>query len=761
MIPSVYFDESFCLENPHTFDVVSEHAEVIRRPPSTIGDRDTFTNSIANNSSAQPARQALTTNTILQEKLSWYMDTIEIHLISSISQASASFFAAIDSLRGLQAEVADSAAKIQKLRGHLACIGKSMGVYGPEIELVNSGQLETALQYISYVEQLASGTLDLKIGVELRLIPPNSFTRLTDLRRLHVLGESLQGINRLRLRIGKGYEARLLQALLGDLRRHVSSVTPRDTLARWTDTAKRAHVPPSRPTSMTATENLRNELIPILHGLGQSQYLGAASTTFREAVIREVKSLIRQPLASSNNDNNEPILFAPIRTSSSRLTQQGKSTILSRNLRALSPEEALFVKVYCRLGETLRRLSVQIKILLDITSSITRAPEKALSPGPSVGCNPPEEMTQPLDISSLLVQAVDKIESEMTKVLRVRTEQTVHLGLVNFLRYFKLNRLFMNQCEVISGHSGAAIRGAVNDQIHDFISLLHKVQMEKLAQKMDSEKWEPINFRPQDALILARVVQSMTVDPPAWHAYADVSITGLEKCEQDLHTDSSIPAEPTNAVASNKKEPALATIEGERFMLVDSVVFALRGIEQYLILLVSIPGMTNEISMVLADYLKLYNSRTEELILGAGARITAGLTNINTKHLALTSQEMEKIKWDDEVEAQRTVSPYIETLTKEALTLERVLGKYLPTSSMELILNQVFESYREQWSKAFEDAVILTEAGKSRLLRDVELLQAKLDKIDGSKELGAHKINIVKAKQISSGPESSRSEPSG
>ncbi|EZF34598.1 hypothetical protein H109_07514 [Trichophyton interdigitale MR816] len=426
IIPSVYFDESFCLENPRTFDVVSEHAEVIRRPPSTIGDRDTFTNSIANNSSAQPARQALTTNAILQEKLSWYMDTIEIHLISSISQASVSFFAAIDSLRGLQAEVADSAAKIQKLRGHLAYIGKSMGVYGPEIirmkrrrenltklgeatrqlqyvldgasqceELVNSGQLETALQYISYVEQLASGTLDLKIGVELRLIPPNSFTRLTDLRRLHVLGGSLQGINRLRLRIGKGYEARFLQALLGDLRRHVSSVTPRDTLARWTDTAKRAHVPPSRPTSMTATENLHNELIPVLQGLGQSQYLGAASTTFREAVIREVKSLIRQPMASSNNDNNEPILFAPIRTSSSRLTQQGKSTILSRNLLALSPEdaEALFVKVYCGLGEKLRRLSVQIKILLDITSSITKAPEKALSPGPSVGCNPPNDST--------------------------------------------------------------------------------------------------------------------------------------------------------------------------------------------------------------------------------------------------------------------------------------------------------------------------------------------------------------------------------
>lgn len=48
-----------------------------------------------------------------------------------------------------------------------------------------------------------------------------------------------------------------------------------------------------------------------------------------------------------------------------------------------------------------------------------------------------------------------------------------------------------------------------------------------------------------------------------------------------------------------------------------------------------------------------------------------------------------------------------------------------------------------------------------RLLRDAELLEAKLDKIDGAEQLGIHVINIVKAKQIPSRPKASRNMPSG
>jgi vacuolar protein sorting-associated protein 54 len=48
-----------------------------------------------------------------------------------------------------------------------------------------------------------------------------------------------------------------------------------------------------------------------------------------------------------------------------------------------------------------------------------------------------------------------------------------------------------------------------------------------------------------------------------------------------------------------------------------------------------------------------------------------------------------------------------------------------------------------------------------RLLRDAEVLKAKLGKIDGGEELGAHMINIVKAKQVVSRPKANTSPPSG
>ncbi|QKX60562.1 uncharacterized protein TRUGW13939_07707 [Talaromyces rugulosus] len=857
-IPSVYFDENFRLENPRTFDVVSEHAEVVKS--TTIGDR---ANGTAANGKPQPARKALTTNAILQEKLSWYMDTVEIHLIFSISQASASFFAALGSLRDLKAEAADSVSKIQKLREDLAHLDKEMVVRGFDIismkrrrdnlrklgeatkqlqcvlngashceELVNSGHLETAIQHISYVEQLASGTLDPKIGGELHWLLPDPSIRLTDLRQLDVLGGLFRGISQLRLRIGKGYEARLLNILLCDLRQHVSSVPPRDTLARWMDTSS------STPASVMTVEKLREEITPVLQGLGQSQYLSAASATFREAVIREMKSLIRQHLPSSTDNDNESIASASTGASGRRSTQQERSSILSRNLRALSPKDAeeVFVKIYCGISEALRRLGVQVKLLLDITSGMKKTPRNILtpvqsprsmgnpairSPSLSMGCDLQEEMTQPLDMSSLLVQAVDKVQSEMTKVLRVRTEQTARLELADFLRYFTLNRLFVNECEAASGHPGAALKGVVNSQIHDFIPLLHEIEKQRLVQKMDSEKWERIDFKPQHALILAHIIQSMTTDPLAWLGYTDASTASLEAGERKLQSNST-PAEPTSAATQDKKGPTQAVIEEEKFMLVDSTTFALRGIEQYTILLASVPGMGNDISTALLDYLKLYNSRTQQLILGAGAKITAGLTNINTKHLALASQslsffialipyvrgcvrrrpsitgstmaeydrvkrlfqdhqssihdklidimsfratvcirEMGKIKWDDEDEVQRNVSPHMETLTKEVLTLQRVLSKYLPAVDVRIIIGRVFVSYEEQWSKAFEDAAIRTEAGQARLLRDAELLKAKLGKIDGGEELGANMINIVKAKQVASRPRTSTSPPSG
>jgi vacuolar protein sorting-associated protein 54 len=183
--------------------------------------------------------------------------------------------------------------------------------------------------------------------------------------------------------------------------------------------------------------------------------------------------------------------------------------------------------------------------------------------------------------------------------------------------------------------------------------------------------------------------------------------------------------------------------------------------------------MTAEVSSSLCDYLKLFNSRLCQLILGAGAMHSAGLKRINTKHLAIASQtlsflmaitpyirecarrhslggkpslsefdnvkrllhdqqgnihdklidilsnratahvrNLKKIAWDDD--AERDVSPNMQTLADETSTLHKVVSKYLSEMAVRMIMAPVFESYREQVGKVFTEATVKTAPGKER-----------------------------------------------
>ncbi|KAF2841306.1 Vps54-domain-containing protein [Patellaria atrata CBS 101060] len=860
-IPEVYFEENFRLENPRTFDIVSERSEVVRpQVTSRINDDPKSLNGSAVHAQAT-GRKALATNAILQEKLSWYMDTVEVHLISSISTASTSFFAALGSLRELQSEAAESVQKIKALRTDLTRLDNEMAVGGLKVismkrrrenlrklnestqqlrsivdgvshceELLDSGDIETSIDRMDVVERLMAGNLDTFDRNNSDWLPPNLPPRLIDLRRLKVLDAVLNAIMQMKFRAGKGFESRFLEALLQDIRSHVQTVPPQETLQRWGSAAQRARGEHNRmqstfPAYMKTNHQLRIDLKSILNGLSRSNHTGPATAAFRDAVMREIKNLIREHLPSSSEDDAESVNSVSTR-GGRQLSNQDRSSILARNLRALDPEtaEELYTRIYTGVGEALRRLSVQIKVLLDVTSGVTTPPPsgglrsppkspnftamdgylgKPLNTKPDM--NLQEELLQALDMSSLLGQAVDVAHTQITKILRVRAEQTVRLPLQRFLRYFVLNRSFADECEAISGRSGAGLKGVVQNQITEYVSLFGELEKQRLLQRMESDRWEAQDFGDEEDKILSRVLQGMSSDPVAWlnstRIWEDAQPEGLN----------GINGTQTNSV-SKDKVVRNAIIDEEKFILVNCAIAALKGIDRLENLITGIPSMTADIASALLDYLKLFNSRSCQLILGAGAtKSEAGLKNINTKHLALASQalsfmialipyirefarrrlppsspalgEFEKVKrlyYDHQssihdklvdimstratahikvmrtknfdVDIEEQTSPHMETLARETSTLYRVLSKHLPELAISMILGPVFASYKEQWGKAFTDASVKTEAGKARLLRDAELFDSKLSKIDGSNGIGTYIIDIVKAKSVESPP---------
>ncbi|KAF5241982.1 hypothetical protein FAUST_3512 [Fusarium austroamericanum] len=676
-IPTVYFDEEFHLENPRTFDIVSERSEVIR-PANTEDGKGAL------NGSAAAPRKALATNAILQEKLSWYMDTIEVHLINSISTASSTFFTALGSLKELHSEAAESVERIKTLRKELEALDEEIATKGLQIvhqrrrqenlrqlndavlqlkqiadgvatceALVDEGAIDKALASIDSLEDLIAGERDVTADDQPTI-------QLLDLRS----ASALQGVNAdlalLRTRIGKAYETNFQDILVRDLRRHAESVSYQEILLRWDASANRSKAGHTRspsvfPTYLTNTDGLKTELLPNMVGLHRAQHIAAATVAYRESVLREIRNLIRRPLPSSTDDDNESMMSVSTASGGRHLSNQEKSSILARNLRALDPEdgEDLLVKIYIGVTETLRRLTTQVKVLLEITSSLTdNAQADALksppvrspisSPRPDRFPNNPmdnamfevqEELHKSLDITNLLGQAVDVAIEKIVKVLKVRAEQTVQLPLTLFLRYFTLNLYFANECESISGRSGTSLKNVVNGHIKDFVQKNRDTEMQKLAQGMESDQWSAKDFNDKNTELLNIILGSSTHDP---HEWTDSTKIWIPHSELEQHNEE----DSIETNGTSKEKVRTATIDSETFMLPKSAILCLEGIAKFSHLINGIPSMTIDIATSLIAYLQLFNSRCTQLILGAGATRSAGLKNITTKHLALASQAL-------------------------------------------------------------------------------------------------------------------------
>lgn len=681
-IPNVFFEENFRLENPRTFDVVSERSELVK-PVQTIANRPK-----SSSTTETTPRKALASNAILQEKLSWYMDTIEIHLVNSISSASKSFFAALGSLRELHMETSFSVNRIKTLRKDLLSLDQEMALSGLKIvsmkqrrenlkqmsdtilqlqsimesitdceSLIEDGNIEKALDSIDSLESLVSG--DNKRN--------GDHVPARDLREAGALKNFTSDIDELRYRIGKVFELRFQNLLMNDLKKYMESISMPNTLQRWNLSSQRSrghHREHSSPPYMTVKAEFRSELFAILTGLYRARHISPAIIVYRESVLREVRNIARRQLPSSSDEDTESIASASTVGVSKPRTQQEKISVLARNLRSMEPEEGedLLKRIYIGIGETLRRIGTHGKVLLDITSTIGENMSLINSPrGLDIGPlderagklpsraisnrDTQEEIHLSLNLSDLIGQAVDTAQDKIIKLLRVRSEQTIRLSVDNFLRYFTLNLLFANECEAISGRSGTLLKNLVNGHIKDFTRQLGESQRQSLATGMEADTWNAKDFSEEDNELLSCIISSGGQDVKAWTAgsYISINSPSIKKIEDkvNLNLEMENNLEKSQVITTPSKAAIRpAVIDLETFILPNSAIICLHGLASFLHLNTGIPSMTSEIASSILSYLTLFNSRCTQLILGAGATRSAGLKNITTKHLALASQSL-------------------------------------------------------------------------------------------------------------------------
>lgn len=101
----------------------------------------------------------------------------------------------------------------------------------------------------------------------------------------------------------------------------------------------------------------------------------------------------------------------------------------------------------------------------------------------------------------------------------------------------------------------------------------------------------------------------------------------------------SVPNSPTVATSPSSPNPTRVSkhlrVEGTSYFAVSATLETLALLLDYLKVIMNLPMLTTDTMSRIIEFLKAFNSRTCQVVLGAGAMRSAGLRVITAKHLGI------------------------------------------------------------------------------------------------------------------------------
>eukprot|EP00271_Cylindrocystis_brebissonii_P015081 TRINITY_DN3704_c0_g1_i1.p1 TRINITY_DN3704_c0_g1~~TRINITY_DN3704_c0_g1_i1.p1 ORF type:complete len:1545 (+),score=298.01 TRINITY_DN3704_c0_g1_i1:716-5350(+) len=355
-IPPLYFAEDFSLENGATFKAAC--------PFTTV-----------------PA------NMMLQEKLSYYLDLVEVHLVKEISSRSDSFFEALGQLEDLHGRIFEACRQVQNLQEGVRLLDADLVEGATRIQVSSTRRdnllaLHQKMKLVSYVNHAIStlrllvasadcaAALDVMDDMK-RLLESEELAGLHCFRHVHAhISEAAESVNSL-------LQADLVREAIQDS----SDLEPSQIVAAFH--ARSNHEPLEVASEMVTREaleademesgagedesGLREQILPIVIGLLRTSKLPAVLRTYRETLTTDVKAAIKSVtgellpvLYTAPSDGREVLSSDP--------TSDGVQSSLAFKLRGLSADGfvhlllAVFATVQVRLKRAaeLRYLIEQI-----------------------------------------------------------------------------------------------------------------------------------------------------------------------------------------------------------------------------------------------------------------------------------------------------------------------------------------------------------------------------------------------------------------
>lgn len=610
-VPKLFFRSDFHLENPETFEAVLPWSQFKGQQSSKL----------------------------LQEKLSHYLDLVEVQISKHISSQSNAFFTAMASHDKLQEDLQQTCKAIRDLREKILRIDEvlsknSLGIIQLRMSRTNYVTVHNKLKMMATVHQ-TQPTIQL-------LLSTSEFVGALDLisTTQEVLSQELAGIQ----------SFRHLGSQLVEMEKLIDKMLLEEFSTFATLSLNRSLNDPTPPED--------EKLAGIVFGMLRQRQFNMLDT-YKEEAFSAVRAVIKQTVVDAVSVAGS----MDVDTASSSLAEQMRLLNFSQWLSLFSTVFENLLKLLDRIKNTYTTIASLIMVAAGRTTEAEESEEEvvpvrengedigeletddgvdgltdqlgAMSTGSTVSLPPPPSAIAEVNdrgdldmdiliapgeynrlmagLNEMFASICDYTHDRCLKLLLARGKDGFleRLSSTEFVHLSRTVESFVNDCEKVTGRKSTSLRGGLQNQANKFVNRFHEERKTKLGLILDNERWKQTDVPAG----LQELLGSM--------AKGEISLALLAKTDNDT---------------IDRKPNGTVKLHGEKYAVVGTVLLLLKMVAEYCQCVEDMPSAAGDILTRLVEILQIFNSRSCQLILGAGALQLVGLKTITTKNLALTAR---------------------------------------------------------------------------------------------------------------------------
>lgn len=607
---------------------------------------------------------------IQQEKLSKYLDVVELALLNNIWIRSSSFFRVLDDIRVLQTLVSQGYNFVTSLRSKYQKFSERMALTVLRIPKlhIRSGNQNKLFDKLQLIQKVITGRSMVKSMVEIE----DFLAALDIIQELKTIYHNeLEGVIALR-KIGKDldeYDGFINEVMWN---KFVSLAI------QWDD-----HL--SHPSPALINGNIHDDLIHDQDFLGitqqlsneenLSQLIDALITVnkFKDAInlyksrlsdslrliIRTCvleyltsfdPSLISDAIesydSSSSNSTQQDTPFAQrVKEMSTENFLSCLSMCFEHSLIALTKAYNLHLFIEGRLQgdinknetstsstNTTASVNSSSSIVVNASASLVSSSSASANATTMVLIDSSHSTQSILQLSkSCLTTACELTQKSISQLLNLRKDSNVRMP-VDKMKVLWLNSLkFISTIEKSTNVTAYILRQNIHTQSKQFIDHLHESYKGKLVNTLDNERWVQCDVSTERQHEVTKLVSGKTLlSSLSMTSTSSVSVTSSPSTNNDS----------LNIKVKKESRPVFID-ELNKYHVVWSVLCLVDIILVYLELSIIYQPILTELIPKIIELIRLFDHRTRQLVLGAQSiQSAARLKSISARHLAITAQSI-------------------------------------------------------------------------------------------------------------------------